>query len=293
MTDWQTLVDPATLATALGHADLRIVDARFAPATVDDPDFGRRAHAQSHLPGAVYADLNRELSDLSRPGLGRHPLPHAADFTAALGRWGITPRSQVVVYDAADGSMAAARLWWLLRLLGHRRVAVLDGGLAAWRAAGLAESTQPATYPPAAPYPETFDMTQVADADEVARRAGEAPGWLIDVRSPERFAGQSEPIDRIAGHVPGAVNRPLPLSLAQGRFLPADALRADLQPRLGGHDPGEVVLMCGSGVTACHTLLAMEAAGLSGARVYAGSWSGWIDDPSRPVATGDVPSAAQ
>jgi len=286
MTDWQTLVDPATLATALGHADLRIVDARFAPATVDDPDFGRRAYAQSHLPGAVYADLNRDLSNLSRPGLGRHPLPFAADFSATLGRWGITPDSQVVVYDAADGSMAASRLWWLLRLLGHRRVAVLDGGLAAWRAAGLPESSQPGAYPQAPAYPAQFDTTQVADADEVARRTGEAPGWLIDVRSPERFVGQAEPIDPVAGHVPGAINRPLPLSLADGRFLPPAQLRADLLPRLGGRAPGEVIVMCGSGVTACHTLLAMEAAGLAGARVYAGSWSGWISDPARPVATG-------
>ncbi|HYG05186.1 MAG TPA: sulfurtransferase [Stenotrophomonas sp.] len=285
MTDWQTLVDPATLATALGHADLRIVDARFAPATVNDPDFGRNAHAQSHLPGAVYADLNRDLSDLSRHGLGRHPLPRDEDFTAALGRWGITPSSQVVVYDAADGSMAAARLWWLLRLLGHRRVAVLDGGLTAWRAAGLPESAQPGGYPPAPPYPARFGLAQVAEADELARRAGEAPGWLIDVRAPERFAGLAEPIDAVAGHVPGAINRPLPLSLSEGRFLHPEQLRADLLPRLGGHDPREVVLMCGSGVTACHTLLAMEAAGLHGARVYAGSWSGWISDSSRPIAT--------
>jgi len=293
MIDWHTLVDADSLARALGHADLRIVDARFAPATVDDPDFGRRAYDQSHLPGAVYADLNRDLSNLSRPGLGRHPLPHEADFTAALGRWGITPNSQVVVYDAADGSMAAARLWWLLRLLGHRRVAVLDGGLAAWRSAGLPESTQPGAYPEVPAYPAQFDTTQIADAEEVGRRAQEAPGWLIDVRSPERFAGLAEPIDPVAGHVPGAINRPLPLSLAQGRFLPAAQLREDLLPRLGGHAPADVVLMCGSGVTACHTLLAMEAAGLHGARVYAGSWSGWISDSARPVATGGAVSAAQ
>lgn len=292
MTDWQTLVDPQALAAALGHADLRIVDARFAPATVDDPDFGRRAHAQSHLPGAVYADLNRDLSDLTRPGLGRHPLPREAAFTAALGRWGITPDSQVVVYDAADGSMAASRLWWLLRLLGHRRVAVLDGGLAAWRAAGLPESSQGSAYPAAGSYPGRFDAAQVADADELARRSAESPGWLIDVRSPERFAGLAEPIDPVAGHVPGAVNRPLPRSLADGRFLPAGRLREDLLPFLGTHRPEEVVLMCGSGVTACHTLLAMEAAGLPGARIFAGSWSGWISDPSRPVATaGDAPAA--
>jgi len=285
MTDWQTLVDPATLATALGHADLRIVDARFAPAGVNDPVFGRRAYTESHLPGAVYADLNRDLSNLSRPGLGRHPLPFEHDFTATLGHWGITPSTQVVVYDAADGSMAAARLWWLLRLLGHRRVAVLDGGLAAWRAAGLPESTQAGGYSPAPAYPGQFDNARIADADEIAGRHAEKPGWLIDVRAPERFAGKAEPIDPVAGHVPGAINRPLALSLDQGRFRPPAQLRADLQPRLGGRDPGEVVVMCGSGVTACHTLLAMEAAGLSGARVYAGSWSGWISDPSRPVAT--------
>ncbi|HEY0332640.1 MAG TPA: sulfurtransferase [Stenotrophomonas sp.] len=283
---WQTLVDPQTLAPALGRADLRLLDARFAPATVDDPTLGRRAWAQSHLSGARYADLNGELSDLSRTGVGRHPLPNEADFAAALGRWGVTPQTQVVVYDAADGSMAASRLWWLLRLMGHRAVAVLDGGIAAWRVAGLPETSDP-IGPPAAPsYPAGFDADQIVDAAQVQARLAQPPGWLIDVRAPERFAGQAEPIDPVAGHVPGAVNRPLAKSLSEGRFLSAQALRADLLPYLQGRDPREVVLMCGSGVTACHTLLAMEHAGLGGARVYAGSWSGWISDPARPVATG-------
>lgn len=283
---WQTLVDPQTLAGALDRADLRILDARFAPASVDDPDLGRRAWAQSHLPGAVYADLNVDLSDLSRAGLGRHPLPQPEAFAATLGRWGVTPQSQVVVYDAADGSMAAARAWWLLRLMGHRAVAVLDGGIAAWRAAGLAETDQAAAHAPAPPYPARWQQDQIVDAGHVLSRLSEPAGWLLDVRAAERFAGLAEPIDPVAGHVPGAVNRPLGRSLHEGRFLPAERLRADLLAHLHGREPGEVVVMCGSGVTACHTLLAMEHAGLSGARVYAGSWSGWVSDPDRPVATG-------
>jgi thiosulfate/3-mercaptopyruvate sulfurtransferase len=282
---WETVVEADALAAALGDPHLRLVDARFAPATVVDPDFGRRGHAQSHLPGAVYADLNRDLADLQRSGEGRHPLPDAAAFAAALGRWGIGPDSQVVVYDGGDGSMAAARFWWMLRLLGHRRVAVLDGGLAAWRAAGLpetAELVQPAARPA---YPATFDAAQIVAADEVLARLDEAPGWLLDARAGERYRGEVEPIDRLAGHVPGALNRPFALNLHEGRLRPAQALRAELAPLLHGRDPREVVLMCGSGVTACHLLLAMEVAGLSGARVYAGSWSGWITQAERPVTT--------
>ncbi|MBN6148949.1 sulfurtransferase [Xanthomonas sp. AmX2] len=281
--DWQGLVDAPTLAAALGRPGLRLVDARFALA---DAEAGRRVYAQSHLPGAVYADLNRDLSDLGRPGLGRHPLPDADAFARTLGGWGIDPQTQVVVYDAGDGSMAAARLWWMLGLLGHRRVAVLDGGLAAWRAHGLPESAQ-AVAPVALPaYPGRFDAARIAEADEVAARLHEAPGWLLDARAGERFRGEVEPIDPVAGHVPGAVNRPLGENLRDGRLRPAQELRAELEPLLRGRDPREVVLMCGSGVTACHLLLAMEHAGLPGARVYAGSWSGWIADPARPRASG-------
>ncbi|RBJ38577.1 sulfurtransferase, partial [Xanthomonas oryzae pv. oryzae] len=196
------------------------------------------------------------------------------------------PHSQVVVYDAGDGSMAAARAWWMLRLMGHRRAAVLDGGLAAWRAAGFAQSTElPAVHDGAA-YPGSFDTAAVVDAEQIVERLQQAPGWLLDARAGERFRGDVEPIDPVAGHVPGAVSRPLGLSLRDGRFKPVAELRAELSALLGAYQPDQVVVMCGSGVTACHLLLALEVAGLSGARVYAGSWSGWLQDASRPVATG-------
>jgi thiosulfate/3-mercaptopyruvate sulfurtransferase len=287
--DWPCLVDAPTLAAALDHPDLRLVDARFAAAALADPraaQAARQAYAQSHLPGAVYADLNADLSDLSRPGLGRHPLPDADAFARTLGRWGIAPHTQVVVYDAGDGSMAAARLWWMLGLLGHRRVAVLDGGLAEWRRLGLPETDAAAMPSPQPPYPGRFDASRIAAAEDVAARLHEAPGWLLDARAGERFRGEVEPIDAVAGHVPGALNRPLGQNLRDGRLRPPQELRAELEPLLHGRDPREVVLMCGSGVTACHLLLAMEHAGLHGARVYAGSWSGWIADPSRPRARG-------
>ncbi len=291
---WTTLVDVASLAAALAaqaprlldarataSTALRLVDARFSLA---DPQSGAAQYAAGHLPGAVYADLNRDLSDLSRQGHGRHPLPESDAFAATVGRWGIGPDTQVVVYDAADGSMAAARLWWLLRLIGHRRVAVLDGGLAAWQAAAQPLSTDPAEVPALPPYPGRFDLSQVAAADEIAARLSQAPGWLIDARAGERYRGEVEPLDRVAGHVPGARNRPFALNLRDGRFRPAAELRAELEPLLGTYAPGEAVMMCGSGVTACHLLLAFEVAGLGGARVFADSWSGWSSDPSRPVA---------
>lgn len=293
---WELLVDVRQLADALGRGDLGIVDARAQPSaglrivdtrfSLADPQSGAVAYAQGHLPGAVHADLNRDLSDLSRPGLGRHPLPHDEAFARRLGQWGIGPQTQVVVYDAGDGSMAAARLWWLLKLLGHARVAVLDGGLAAWQAAGLplvAEVPAPAPLPP---YPASFDRDRIVAAGEVLQRLSQPPGWLLDARAGERFRGEVEPLDPVAGHVPGAVNRPLALNLRDGRFRPPAELRAELAPLLGPHAPSEVVVMCGSGVTACHLLLALELAGLPGARVYAGSWSGWVGDSSRPVATG-------
>jgi len=292
------LIDVATLAHAMDQGATRLMDARATPSappalrvmdarfSLADPPAGAQLYAQGHLPGALYADLNRDLSDLGRTGHGRHPLPDSDAFAARLGEWGIGPETEVVVYDAGDGSMAAARLWWLLRLIGHAQVRVLDGGFAAWQAAGLpvtAELPQVTALPP---YPGHFDRSQIASVEEVQARLNHAPGWLIDARAGERFRGEVEPLDPVAGHVPGAVNRPFALNVHEGRLRPADDLRAALQPLLGTHAPDEVVLMCGSGVTACHLLLAMEAAGLGGARVYADSWSGWVSDPSRPVATG-------
>jgi len=234
----------------------------------------------------VHADLNRDLSDLTRVGHGRHPLPDSDAFAARVGQWGIGTDTQVVVYDGSDGSMAAARLWWLLRLIGHANVAVLDGGIAAWQVAGqpLATGSSQITALPA--YPGRFDGSQVASADEIESRLKHAPGWLVDARAGERFRGEVEPLDPVAGHVPGAVNRPFALNVLDGRLRDAQELRAELQGVIGNQDPQRVVLMCGSGVTACHLLLAMESAGLSGARIYADSWSGWVSDSSRPVATG-------
>lgn len=293
---WTTLVDVADLAATLGQAGTRVLDARATASTavrvmdarfaLADPQSGAQAYAQGHIPGALHADLNRDLADLGKTGQGRHPLPDSDAFAATLGRWGIAPDTQVVVYDAADGSMAAARLWWLLRLIGHARVAVLDGGVAAWQAAGLALTTEQPVVEPLPPYPGRFDRARIATVDEVAARLKHAPGWLLDARAGERFRGDVEPLDPVAGHVPGAVNRPFALNVADGRLRPAPDLRAALQPLIGTHAPEQVVLMCGSGVTACHLLLAMEVAGLHGAKVYADSWSGWVSDPTRPVATG-------
>jgi thiosulfate/3-mercaptopyruvate sulfurtransferase len=281
---WNTLVQVDALAAALGDPALRLLDAR---AVLVDPAAGRAAYEGSHLPGAVHADLDRDLSDHSIVGQGRHPLPDAADFARRVGEWGIGPQHQVVVYDAGDGSMAAARAWWLLKLLGHDRVAVLDGGLAAWRAAGLPETAEIDAPPALSPYLSLgFDRARIVDADEVLARLGEPAGWLLDARGGERFRGEVEPIDPVAGHVPGARNRPFTENLRDGRFRPADELHAELASLLHGRKPADVVLACGSGVTACHLLLAMEHAGLPGAKVYAGSWSGWIADPSRPVAKG-------
>lgn len=284
----QALDDGATRlmdarATASAAPTLRVVDARFSLA---DPQSGAALYAQGHLPGALYVDLNRDLSELGRTGHGRHPLPDSDAFAARLGAWGIGPQTDVVIYDAGDGSMAAARLWWLLRLIGHARVRVLDGGFAAWQAAGLPVTAALPQVTALPPYPGQFDRSQIASVEEVQARLKHAPGWLIDARAGERFRGEVEPLDPVAGHVPGAVNRPFALNVHEGRLRPAEDLRAALQPLIGTHAPDEVVLMCGSGVTACHLLLAMEAAGLEGARIYADSWSGWVSDASRPVATG-------
>ncbi len=283
--NWTTLVDTAALSAALGDPGLRLVDARFVMLNAA-PDAGREAYTASHLPGAVYADLNLDLSDLSKVGEGRHPLPDSEVFARTLGEWGITPAHQIVVYDAGDGSMAAARAWWLLKLLGHERVAVLDGGVAAWRAFGGEETDARPEITPAPAYPGRFDPAMIASADDLQVRPGEAGACLFDARAAERFRGDVEPIDPVAGHVPGAINRPFAENLREGRFRPAEELHAGLSRLLGNRPPADAVLMCGSGVTACHLLLAFEHAGLDGARIYPGSWSGWISDPSRPVARG-------
>ncbi|WP_374601768.1 sulfurtransferase [Arenimonas sp.] len=279
---WTTLVSAEDLAARLGQPGLVVVDCRHA---LSDPEAGAAAWASAHLPGAGHADLER---DLSLPGgpthEGRHPMPTAAQFSALLGRLGVRPGDQVVAYDEETGAMAAARFWWLLRLFGHDRVAVLDGGIARWRALGLPLDTSAPV--PAPPYPGDFDRDAFLSSDQVQARLAEPPGWLLDARPPERFRGEVEPLDPVAGHIPGAVNRPFPANLSEGRFQPPDELLRQFHKLLRGRKPEDVVLSCGSGVTACHNLLAMEHAGLHGARIYPASWSGWVADRSRPVETG-------
>lgn len=277
-----TLISAAELA-ALPPAEVLVVDCRKDLA---DPAKGRRDYAAGHIPGAVYAELDTDLSDLSREslGLGRHPLPDEQAFAAVLGRWGWRPGLQVVAYDAGNGALAAARLWWLLRLAGERAVAVLDGGYAAWLAAGLPTD---AVVPSRAPSQATvhFDPAQVV-LEHAALHRAPAP-LLLDARAAPRYRGETEPLDPVAGHVPGALNRPFADNLAvDGRFKPAGELKREFLAAIGDRAPQEVVHMCGSGVTACHNLLAMEHAGLGGSRLYAPSWSGWVSDRSRPVATG-------
>jgi len=275
------LIDAATLGAYLDDPDWIAVDCRFS---LMDADAGRRAYAESHLPGARYADLDWDLSGPVTPATGRHPLPDPARLARTLGEWGIGAGARVVAYDDMGGMLAAARLWWLLRWLGHDAVAVLDGGLTAWRAAGLPLTAASPAVRPAVFEARPDDRLWLTTARAQALPAGHL---LVDARAAARYRGDMEPIDPVAGHIPGAVSRPTEDNLAaDGRFLPADALRAGFLAVLDGRSPTAVTHYCGSGVTACHNLLAMEVAGLSGSRLYAGSWSEWIRDPSRPVATG-------
>lgn len=278
-----TLISANDLDAMRSSADVLIVDCRFA---LSDPAQGEREYLAAHIPGAVYANLDHDLSDLTQRGLGRHPLPDDAAFSATLSRLGWRPGLDVVAYDDARGALAAARLWWMLRLIGHPNAAVLDGGLSAWRAAGLPLESGPVQRA-ATSVNVAFDRAQVVLSDELKHLQCEGAVRLLDARAAERYRGDVEPIDPVGGHVPGAINRPFPDNLgSDGRFKPAAQLREEFELALDGRSPGSVAHMCGSGVTACHNLLAMEHAGLRGSRVFAPSWSGWVSDPSHPVATG-------
>ena len=277
------LVSAAELAAMLGEENLLVVDCRF---DLSDPGRGVREYAQAHIPGAVYADLNSDLSDLSKPKLGRHPLPEAAAFSGVLGRGGWTPHTRVVTYDDASGALGAARLWWMLRLAGARKVAVLDGGWNAWKQAGLPTDAGHVVRN-ATNVSVEFDTDQIVFTDALRKLQHNPSTLVLDARGAPRFRGEVEPIDAVAGHIPGARNRPFTDNIgADGRFKPADTLRAELTQLIGGRAPDEVIHSCGSGVSACQNLLAFEIAGLFGSRVYAPSWSGWIADPSNPVERG-------
>ena len=276
-----TLVSADTLAAHLDDPHWLIVDCRFDLAKTAA---GEAAYHAGHIPGAIYAHLDRDLSSPITPSSGRHPLPDAERLAATLSAWGISAQTQVVAYDA-DNGMYASRLWWLLRWVGHRAVAVLDGGLKAWSAAGLPLDTAiPARSPTRFAARPNRDMW--LDAQQVKERLQQT-GWrLLDVRAPERYAGKVEPLDTVAGHVPGARNHPFATNLtSDARFGAPEELRSRYEQSQAGVADDHTMVMCGSGVTACHALLALEVAGKPGARLYAGSWSEWIRDPARGVAT--------
>lgn len=278
-----TLIDAETLHQRLHAADWVVVDCRFDLA---EPEAGRRAWQAGHIPGAVFADLERDLSGPRTPELGRHPLPDPDGLAAWLSRHGIGNDTQVVAYDSGPG-MFAARLWWLLRWLGHDAVAVLDGGLEAWRSAGGELDDGAAERPPARFVPRPGAMPVVT----TAVLAADPEAWLlVDARSEERYAGESEPMDPVAGHVPGALSRPFTRNLDPREHLqPADSLQTEWQALLAQAGERPAAVMCGSGVTACHHLLALAHAGIEGVALYPGSWSEWIRDPRRPVRRGHTP----
>ena len=278
---YTTLIDSMTLNTRRHDPDWVIVDCRF---NLMETAAGRRAYGENHLPDARYADLDADLSGPITPETGRHPLPDPAQLAQKLGQWGINHCTQVVVYDDLGGMLAAARLWWLLRWLGHEAVAVLDGGLPAWRKAGLPLTAELPVVSAARFDARPDDRLWLTTAQVQALSSDYV---VLDARGAARYRGEIEPIDPVAGHIPGAVNLPTDGHLTpEGGFLPKEELRARFDAALPGRTLAAVVHSCGSGVTACHNLLAMAAAELHGSRLYPGSWSEWIRDPRRPVATG-------
>jgi thiosulfate/3-mercaptopyruvate sulfurtransferase len=278
---YDTLISVTTCMQYCTAPGWRLIDCRF---DLNDNSWGAQAYRESHIPGAHYAHLEADLSGVAGDDGGRHPLPDWQDFADRLSRWGIHRDTQVVAYDQGSGTYAA-RLWWLLRAAGHPRVAVLDGGWTAWQAAGGRDTD---AVPPTGSRPVDLSPgTGWVTTQQVERNLGSADFLLIDARSSERFAGLKEPIDPVAGHIPGALNFPFEQNLGPGGvFRRPEELRELWRGFLQGRAPAAVVHMCGSGITACHNLLAMEAAGLHGSRLYVGSWSEWIRSDRRPVATG-------
>ena len=281
---YTTLISTAELIEHLDDPAWAIVDCRFSLA---DTERGRRDYLAAHIPGALYAHLDEDLSGPVITGqTGRHPLPDPDDFARALGEWGIGGGVQVVVYDDSTGGIAA-RLWWMLRWLGHDAVAVLDGGWAMWLNGKLpyrgGSESRPARRFEARPRPNL-----TVDTATVESMSRERPAWLFDSRTADRYRGENETIDPVAGHIPGAINAAYPDNVGpDGLFLSKEALRIRFETLLQGAPVGQTAFYCGSGVTAAHNLLALVHAGLGDGRLYAGSWSEWIVDPARPVVRGD------
>ena len=279
------LISPQQLAERQHSPGLVILDCRFA---LEDPDYGRCSYAEGHIEGAQYADLERHLSGPVTKGVtGRHPLPAADTLVRQLRAWGINADTDVVLYDDGPGAFAA-RAWWLLAWLGKRDgVFILDGGLKAWHGAGFPLSLD-APIIEAGTFDGTPDNHLLLDAEHLQKRLGQPGLTLIDARAQARFRGDVEPIDPVAGHIPGAQCAAFNENLgSDGRFLPAEQLKQRFAAQLQGRSPDDLVAYCGSGVTACHNLFALGLAGYPLGTLYAGSWSEWITDPSRAIATGD------
>jgi thiosulfate/3-mercaptopyruvate sulfurtransferase len=280
------------LHALLGAPDVCILDCRH---DLGHPELGQQQFAQAHIAGAVFAHLDHDLAGPRTGTSGRHPLPAPTALARRLRDWGVGASTLVVAYDASE-SAYAARAWWLLRWLGHARVAVLDGGWPAWLAAGYrlgraadgpGRGPAPGDFVPGASLQPTASLDSVID---LVRNPGARGALLIDARAPDRYAGHNETLDPVGGHIPGAINRFWKHNLgSDGRFKDAAQLRAEYDALLAGRPPGQVTVQCGSGVTACHDLLALHLAGLPGAALFPGSWSQWVADPSRPVATGPDP----
>jgi len=263
---------------ASGGNDLVVLDCRF---NLMNPAQGEQLYLEGHIPGAVYIDLDRDLSSPITDQTGRHPLPDYDHLAERLRQSGVSFDSQVVVYDDCAGAMAG-RAWWLLKVLGHTAVAVLDGGYPAWHAAALPVTAEPGSVV-LGNFSANIDNSMIVTVSEI--ESDDQGKQLIDARTVERFRGEQEPIDPVAGHIPGAINRPLQLNLTEaGLFKSAAQLKHEWQALLAGRNPDQIIHYCGSGVTACHNYLAMEIAGLSGSQIYAGSWSEWIRDPKRTIA---------
>ncbi|QGZ41209.1 thiosulfate/3-mercaptopyruvate sulfurtransferase [Pseudoduganella flava] len=277
---YNTLIDAATLAAHIDDSHWVVVDCRH---DLMNLAAGREAYAAGHIPGARFASMEDELSGRKTGTNGRHPLPERAALIAALRSYGIDDDTQVVAYDA-HGGMYAARLWWLLRSVGHEAVAVLDGGLQAWQALGRPVTTD-VPQPRAGNLAERPALTRTVSVDDVVANLATQAFTVVDARANDRFRGENETIDPVGGHIPGAKNRFFKDNLgADGRFKPADQLKQEFAPLFAA--PEKAVMQCGSGVTACHNLLALEVAGMPGAALYPGSWSEWCAAPERPVATG-------
>jgi len=279
---FSTIISTEQLAQHLNDPNWVVIDCRF---TLTETEAGRVAYAQGHIPGACYAHLDEDLSGTKTGSNGRHPLPDVQAFAQKLGAWGVHNQSQVVVYDDSFGAIAV-RLWWMLRWMGHDSVALLDGGLPKWR---REKKPFTAELPMVAPTKFTAHARpdMLADTDVVLEAAHQPSNLIIDARAEMRFIGEIEPLDPVAGHIPGAKNLPFDDNLdLDGTLLSAEELREQYLEFLDGHKPEQVIHMCGSGVTACHNLLAMEIAGLKSGKLYAGSWSEWIADSSHPVAKG-------